>query len=143
MQPRFKQELVAEPLEDNGVRFIDVMDPDSGNVFRFYEVEYSLACAMDGERSMDALAQWTFAELGIETSAEELSNVVNTHCFAGSVGSPDQPLVARQRHLGGVQRVLGGGQAPRVVLRAPDEDGAVLQTLAPLRDALDGAMPTV
>ena len=32
-RPRFKQELVAEPIEDGGARFIDLMDPDSGNIF--------------------------------------------------------------------------------------------------------------
>jgi len=77
-RPRFRNDLVAQPIEEEGVRFVDVTDPNSGMTERFYDVEYSIACAMDGQRSIDALAQWTFAELGIETSAEELSNVVNT-----------------------------------------------------------------
>ena len=33
-RPRFRQDLVAEPIEDNGGRFIDVMAPDSGTVRR-------------------------------------------------------------------------------------------------------------
>jgi hypothetical protein len=77
-RPRFRNDLVAQPLEDEGVRYVDVTDPNSGNTFRFYDVEYSIACAMDGQRSIDALAEWTFAELGIETSPDELQNVVST-----------------------------------------------------------------
>lgn len=77
-RPRFRNDLVAQPLEEEGIRYVDVTDPHSGNTFRFYDVEYSIACAMDGERSIDALAQWTASELGIETSADELQNVVST-----------------------------------------------------------------
>ena len=51
-RPRFRQDLVAEAIEDGGNKFIDVADPDSGNMFRFFEVEYSLACAMDGQRDV-------------------------------------------------------------------------------------------
>ena len=49
-RPRFRTDLVAEVMEAEGQRFIDVIDPDTGDAFRFYEVEYSIACAMDGER---------------------------------------------------------------------------------------------
>jgi hypothetical protein len=47
-RPRFRTDLVAEPIEEAGQRFVDVIDPDTGSAFRFYDVEYSLACAMDG-----------------------------------------------------------------------------------------------
>src|SRR5262249_35147466 len=77
-RPRFRNDLVAQPIEEEGVRYVDVTDPHSGNTFRFYDVEYSIACAMDGERSLDALVDWSMAELGIETSSDELVNVVNT-----------------------------------------------------------------
>ena len=49
-----------------GNRFIDVTDPDSERTFRFYEVEYSIACAMDGERDVDGLIHWAREELGLE-----------------------------------------------------------------------------
>ena len=94
-RPRFRNDLVAQPLEEEGVRYVDVTDPNSGNTFRFYDVEYSIACAMDGQRSMDALAQWTFAELGIETSAEELSNVVNTLADLGYLEGEATPAIDR------------------------------------------------
>ena len=57
-RPRFRTDLVAECIEAEGQRFIDVIDPDTGDAFRFYEVEYSLACAMDGERDVQGLAAW-------------------------------------------------------------------------------------
>ena len=76
--PRFRTDLVAECIETDGQRFIDVIDPDTGDAFRFYEVEYSLACAMDGERDVAGLVQWAKEELGIEPSAAELQNVITT-----------------------------------------------------------------
>lgn len=77
-RPRFRQDLVAEPIEDGNTKFIDVMDPDSGNVFRFYEVEYSLACAMDGERDVSGIMRWAQEELGLSASASEVKNVIAT-----------------------------------------------------------------
>ncbi|HTR50506.1 MAG TPA: hypothetical protein VMJ10_07330 [Kofleriaceae bacterium] len=78
MQPRFRQDLVAEPIEDGGNRFIDVADPDNGHVFRFYEVEYSLACAMDGERDVAGIVRWAQEELGLATNTKEVSVVIAT-----------------------------------------------------------------
>ena len=54
------------------------MDPDSGNVFRFYEVEYSLACSMDGERDVPGIMRWAQEELGLSTSAAEVKSVIAT-----------------------------------------------------------------
>src|SRR5688572_24226688 len=77
-RPRFRQDLVAEALEDNAMRFIDVMDPDSGTLFRFFEIEYSLACAMDGQRDVAGIVKWADEELGLKTSAKEVSRVIST-----------------------------------------------------------------
>ncbi|MBA3542244.1 MAG: hypothetical protein H0T79_21695 [Deltaproteobacteria bacterium] len=77
-KPRFKQELVAEPIEENGAKFVDVMDPDSGNVFRFFEVEYALACAMDGERDVPGIMKWAQEELGLTPSPTEVRTVIRT-----------------------------------------------------------------
>jgi len=79
-RPRFRTDLVAQPIEESGQRFIDVTDPDSGTTFRFYEVEYSIACAMDGQRNVSALADWAEAELGIapKPSSDELERVIHT-----------------------------------------------------------------
>ena len=77
-RPRFRQDLVAEPIEDGGSKFIDVMDPDSGTLFRFYEVEYSLACAMDGQRDVNGICRWAEEELGLKASAKEVGIVIAT-----------------------------------------------------------------
>src|SRR5690349_23527894 len=77
-RPRFRQDLVAEPIEDGASRFIDVMDPDSGNLFRFYEVEYALACAMDGERDVTGIVKWAKEELGLTASTNEVQTVIAT-----------------------------------------------------------------
>src|SRR5688572_17145506 len=76
--PSFRTDLVAQPVSDAGQRFVDVTDPDSGKTYRFYEVEYSLACAMDGRRNVDELADWALDELGLQASREELESVIDT-----------------------------------------------------------------
>ena len=71
-KPRFRSDLVAQPIEEEGVRYVDVTDPNLGATFRFYDVEYSIACAMDGLRDLSALSEWTKSELGIETDIPAL-----------------------------------------------------------------------
>src|SRR5262249_45611572 len=92
-RPRFRSYLVAQPIEEEGVRYVDVTDPASGQTFRFYDVEYSIACAMDGDRDVQNLAEWTLAELGIEASEEELVSVINTLAdlgyLEGIAGNPN------------------------------------------------------
>jgi hypothetical protein len=77
-RPRFRSDLVSRPLEENGQRFVDVTDPDSGKTFRFYEVEYAVACAMNGNRSVGDLIDWSRAELGLEPSEREVQTVIST-----------------------------------------------------------------
>jgi hypothetical protein len=77
-RPIFRTDLVSRPVEDAGHRFIEVTDPDSGDSFRFYEVEYAIACAMDGERDVVALADWAKIELGLDPTADELKTVIGT-----------------------------------------------------------------
>jgi hypothetical protein len=75
-QPRFRTDLVARTLEENGRRFVDVTDPESGSTFRLYAEEYAIACAMDGSRTLDGIRHWARSELGLDPSAEELGTVV-------------------------------------------------------------------
>lgn len=77
-RPRFRTDLVARPFDEAGQRFIDVTDPDSGKTFRFYEIEYSIACAMDGHRDLAGLVEWAQIELGLEPSPDELKTVIST-----------------------------------------------------------------
>ncbi len=77
-RPRFRQDLFAESVDEQGATFVDVMDPDSGRVFRFYEVEFSIACAMDGERDVPGLVKWAQDELGVTPSPHEIQTVIAT-----------------------------------------------------------------
>jgi len=77
-RPRFRNDLVAQPVNDGSNRYVDVTDPDSGSTFRFYEVEYAVACAMDGKRDTGGLVAWSQTELGLEPSADEINTVVST-----------------------------------------------------------------
>jgi hypothetical protein len=77
-RPRFRQDLIAETVEHHGARFIDVMAPEGNDVFRFYEVEYSLACGMDGERDVAGIVKWAQDELGMTPSLHEVRTVIAT-----------------------------------------------------------------
>ena len=77
-RPRFRQDLIAETIEDHGSKFIDVADPDGHSVFRFYEVEFSIACGMDGERDIAGIVKWAQDELGLKSSPAEVKNVITT-----------------------------------------------------------------
>ncbi|MDQ3339740.1 MAG: hypothetical protein M4D80_31650 [Myxococcota bacterium] len=91
-RPRFRQDLVAEAIEEGGHKFIDVGDPDSGNMFRFYEVEFSIACGMDGERDVAGIVQWAKDELGLTPSTKEVREVIST---LAQLSFLDQSPVAR------------------------------------------------
>jgi hypothetical protein len=88
-KPRFRNDLVAQPIEgDDGYRYVDVTDPNSGETFRFYDVEYTIACAMDGARALPEIADWTRTELGIDTSTDELGTLVETLAGLGYLEGP-------------------------------------------------------
>ncbi|RMH41112.1 MAG: hypothetical protein D6689_11845 [Deltaproteobacteria bacterium] len=90
-RPRFRSDLVATPLEIEGQRFIDVTDPDTEQTFRFYEVEYSVACAMNGERDVDALIRWSVEELGLEPTRDEVETVIGTLADLGYLAPDAEP----------------------------------------------------
>lgn len=90
-RPRFRTDLVAQPIDEGGERFVDVTDPDSGNTFRFYEVEYSIACAMNGQRDVSGLAIWAQMELGLQPSPDELQTVINTLAELGYLDNWSTP----------------------------------------------------
>ncbi len=119
-RPRFRTDLVAEPIEEDGHRYIDVIDPDTGNVSRFFDVEYSIACAMDGERDVQGLAQWAREELGVEPSPKELATVIATLGDLGyletATTAPARTQVAYEQEL-----VPGVVSAPRAA-KIPVDD---------------------
>src|SRR5262245_4163720 len=122
-RPRFRTDLVAEPIDEEGQRFIDVIDPDTGNAFRFYEVEYSIACAMDGERDVLGLASWAKEELGISPSPAELAQVISTLGDLGyleGAGAEARPMFGEDLVQKGVvvPPAVPGPRAPEVELGA-------------------------
>ena len=113
-RPRFRTDLVAHPVTEAGKRFVDVTDPDSGSTFRFYEVEYSVACSMDGKRDFGGLVSWSQEELGLQPSRSELETVVST---LGELGYLAE--------AGGADMMLGDAgkspmSKPREPVAAPD-----------------------
>lgn len=76
-RPRFRQDLVAEAIEEGGQKFIDVGDPESGHMFRFYESEFSIACGMDGERDVAGIVAWAKDELGLMATSKEVRSVIS------------------------------------------------------------------
>src|SRR5687767_4178610 len=114
-KPRFRNDLVAQPIEEEGVRYVDVTDPTSGSTFRFYDVEYSIACAMDGARDLGNLAEWTRAELGIEASDDELQSVINTLADLGYLENVEPRPAAETEPLvlpSPTEGTEGEGEAP-------------------------------
>jgi hypothetical protein len=116
-RPYFRNDLVARPLDDGGQRFIEVTDPDSGTSFKFYEIEYAIACAMDGERDVDELAEWAKIELGLEPSPDELQIVIGT---LGDLGYLEGVGVAAQPAIRDEDRVPQSAKpTPRMPLTRP------------------------
>jgi len=112
-RPSFRTDLVSRPIEAAGHRFIEVTDPDSGHSFRFYEVEYAIACAMDGERDLDELADWAKIELGVDPSSDELRTVISTLGDLGYLDGSAPPMTAPSMTAPGAsQRAASEPPAP-------------------------------
>ncbi len=93
-RPKFRHDhLMAEPLEDGGSKYIDVLDPDTGSMFRFHEIEFAIACGMDGQRDVAALISWAREELGLLPTAVEVRNVI---ARLGELGYLDVGALARE-----------------------------------------------
>ena len=110
-RPRFRQDLIAETVEHQGSRFIDVMAPEGNDVFRFYEVEYSLACGMDGERDVAGIVKWAQDELGLTPSPQEVRAVI---AALGDLGFIELGSVNSVNSVGsaGVGGEVGEPEAP-------------------------------
>ena len=73
------------------------MAPEGGDVFRFYEVEYSLACGMDGERDVAGIVKWAQDELGLTPSPHEVRTVI---AALGDLGFIDTAEAAPELAVG-------------------------------------------
>jgi hypothetical protein len=129
-RPRFRQDLVAESIDDGGKRFIDVMDPDSGHMFRFYEAEYSLACAMDGQRDVAGIVRWAQDELGMQPNANEVRAVIDT---LGRLGYLDGAARAREAAQPQVKPAAAASQPARhAAQRDPDLEPGIVVPAKPV-----------
>src|SRR6185312_13391586 len=63
--PRFRHDLIATAVEVDGVRCVDVRDPDRDVSFRFYDFEYDLALQLDG-RPATEISAWAIATYGLD-----------------------------------------------------------------------------
>jgi hypothetical protein len=152
-RPRLRDDLVVSTLDDEGVRYVDVSDPTSGSKFRFFEVEYVIAQAMNGQRDLGAVAEYVRAEVGVEASTSELWQVQATlaelgYLHGGAAAAPagPQPMAAAAErpvtvdaHAAGLvlgERPVTPAPIPAPVAARPPEDfGDVLPAAPSLADA--------
>jgi multidrug efflux pump subunit AcrA (membrane-fusion protein) len=69
---RLKSGLAATRVEEDGITYYDVLEPESGNSFRFYEHEYLLAQQLEPGRPLTEVSAWVRRELGVESRPEDL-----------------------------------------------------------------------
>ena len=75
--PQFRNDLHSQLILREGTRLIEVTCPVSGTSFEFFETEYAVACAMDGQKDVDGLAAWSQAQLGFSPKTDELEAIVS------------------------------------------------------------------
>jgi biotin carboxyl carrier protein len=139
-RPRLREDLVAEAIEDQGARFIDVIDPDTGSAYRFYDVEYSLACAMDGQRDIPGLVRWAQEELGVSPSPTELKTVIAT---LGDLGYLDAAAATAATAASDELELAPNMASPPAPAPASGVDLELGQFRAPLAAAVADAAPDI
>jgi hypothetical protein len=70
--PRLRRDLVATILQEDGVRCVDVYDPDRDSSFRLFDYEYSVALAFDG-RPLAKIIPWVRLSTGLDLTPEQLT----------------------------------------------------------------------
>jgi hypothetical protein len=70
--PRLRRDLVSTILQEDGVKCVDVQDPERAASFRLFDYEYSVALAFDG-RPLDKVIPWVRLSTGLELTAEQLT----------------------------------------------------------------------
>jgi hypothetical protein len=70
--PRLRRDLVSTILQEDGVKCVDVQDPERAASFRLFDYEYSVALAFDG-RPLAKVIPWVRLSTGLELTAEQLT----------------------------------------------------------------------
>jgi hypothetical protein len=70
--PRLRRDLVSTILQEDGVRCVDVYDPNRDSSFRLFDYEYSVALAFDG-RPLAKIIPWVRLSTGLDLTPEQLT----------------------------------------------------------------------
>jgi len=112
--PRFRHDLIATAVEVDGVRYIDVRDPNRGLGFRFYDFEYELARQLDGRPAADVSA-WAIATYGLDLTPAGIDEFAARLAELGFLEGSVPPV-------GNSARTTLVGQPPAHDPRTFDED---------------------
>src|SRR5882724_4094558 len=141
--PRFRHDLIATAVEVDGVRCVDVRDPDRDVSFRFYDFEYDLALQLDG-RPATEISAWAIATygldltpLGIAEFAARLSEL-GFLIIDGDMASDEAPKSER-RTLGGYPPPTT--PVPEVPVRAEEDSQPLSRVVS--RAFEEGTAPAV
>jgi hypothetical protein len=134
--PRFRHDLIATTVEVDGVRYIDVSDPERGTGFRFYDFEYELARQLDG-RPAGEVSAWAIATYGLDLTLagidEFAARLAELGFLEGTVPVPAE----------GSGRTTLVGQPPAQDPRAREDDAQPLsEVVSRVVDAPSGRTPS-
>jgi hypothetical protein len=91
---RLKPGLAVTRVEEDGIAYYDVLEPDTGNSFRFYEHEYLLAQQLAPGRALADISAWVRRELGVESRPEDLGVFIDQVRDLGFLEAPAAPFGA-------------------------------------------------
>jgi multidrug efflux pump subunit AcrA (membrane-fusion protein) len=111
-RPRFRRDLLAEPLEADGQRYVEVRDPSTGGSFRLYDLEYRVALAFDG-LAFAQIIPWLRLATGLELAEDEL-----------------REFASRLAELGLLEPDADGAPAPRIPAPGEEAGAATAQVAA-------------
>jgi hypothetical protein len=119
-RPLFRYDLQTTAIQESGKRYVDVSDPTGGASFRFYEVEYAVACGMDGQRDVAGIVRWAMLELELQTTPAEVSAIVAKLAELNYIETGDGVAVAKEPAAAADDsgfELGSSGKAPREVPR--------------------------
>ncbi len=76
MPPQFRQDLEATKEEQQGVAFFRIDDPATQASFRLYEIEYMIACKLDGVRALGDVIAAVKSEFNFDISVPDLNKFI-------------------------------------------------------------------
>ncbi len=108
--PRFRRDLEAHGLEEDGVHYVEVRDGRNNASFRFYDFEHAAALALDG-RPLDQVLGGLRAQADLDLTVDQLAAFADELLSLGFLEPPQDP------HGEPIVFPLAGGGLPRRELR--------------------------